>query len=235
MVAAACGGDDDEPTAQGTTTTTPPVQDVAADRAAAERAVLRLGDFPPGWQAEPPDSTPEDPELTSRLAGCLRVDLSLFEDVGDKASADAPDFESPDQQQVSNSVGLAPSAAKAQELFAIFERPELRDCLKTVLSQSIQAELRRPKPGRQLPPDLTVGEVTVNPVSFPTFGDRTVSFRVNVPFRAAGEQLTAYTDLAVAMRGRALTLLSFTDFGSAFPTDLAQRFTRTVVDRLPAA
>ncbi len=235
-LAAGCSGDSDdsgsEREPERATTTT---QNVAADRAVAEQAVLKLSDFPPGWQAKPHEESPDDPDLSRQLSECLRVDLSLLEGKANDASTDSPDFESPDEEEVGSSVGLAPTSTKAQELFAIFERPETPGCLTKAVSQSIETALKKPKPGQEIPAGVTVGQVSINRVSFPTIGDRTVAFRVTVPVRALGLALSVYADLVVALRGRAAALLSFTDFGSPFSTDQAQRFTKTVVDRLPAA
>ena len=233
-LASACGGDDDESAPKGTATT-PPTQNVAADRAVAEQAVLRLSDFPPGWQAQPHEESPDDPDLTRQLSECLRVDLALLEGEAGDASADSPDFESPNDQEVQSSVGLAPTSAKAQELFAVFERPETPGCLSRAVSQSIETELKKPMPGQQARPEVTVGQVSVNRASFPTIGDRTVAFRLTVPVQALGRALNVYADMVVALRGRAGTMLTFTDVGTPFPTDQAQKLTKTVVDRLPAA
>lgn len=228
---AACGGDSDSPESEalpGATST----QNIAADKAAAEQAVLRLSDFPPGWQAKPHEESPDDPDLTRRLGECLRVDVSVLGD--NPASADSPDFESPDEQEVQSSVGFTATAAKAQELFAIFERPETPGCLSDAASKSIEDSLKSPEPGEEVPAGVTVGKVSINRASFPAMGERTVAYRMTVPVRLGGLSLSVYSDLVLVLRGRGAALLSFFDFGSPFPTDQAQKFTKTVVDRLPA-
>jgi hypothetical protein len=231
----ACGGNGDEEDANSDRATpATPAQDVAADKAAAERAILKLSDFPPGWEAKPHEETPDDPDVARRLSDCLRVDLSGFED-DNPASADSPDFESPEQQEVQSFVGFEPTSAKAQELFAIFERPETPGCLSEATSEIITESLKRPEPGEELPKGVTVGQVSINRASFPTIGERTIAFRMTIPVRADRLQLSVYADMVFALKARAGVVLSFIDFGSPFPTDQAQQLTRIVVDRVPAS
>lgn len=144
-----------------------------------------------------------------------------------------PTFESPDQAEVENSVALAPSNGKAQELFGIIERPETPGCLTKALGEVAQQALKRPKPGEELPQGVTVGQVSINRASFPMIGERTVAFRATVPVQFGGLSLRMYADLVLALKGRAAALLYFTDVGSPFKTDEAQRLTKIVVDRLP--
>lgn len=227
---AACGGGGDSPESEAPPQATS-TQNIAADKAAAEQAVLRLSDFAPGWQANPHEESPDDPDLTRRLGECLRVDVSLMGE--NPASADSPDFESPDEQEVLSSVSFAPTAAKAQEMFAIFERPETPGCLSDAGSKAVEDSLKRPEPGEEVPAGVTVGKVSVNRASFPTMGERTVAYRMTVPVRFGGLSLSVYADLVLVLRARGVALVSFFDFGSPFPTDHAQKFTKTVADRLP--
>lgn len=231
MLLGACGGGDGgDGDSAGTTQVT---QNLAADRALAEQAVLRISDFPPGWEAKPHEEAPDDPTITRQMSECLKVDLALLER-DNPASADSPDFKSPEQAEVDNSVGIAPSNGKAQELFTIFERPDTPGCLTKAVAEVIQQALKRPKAGEELPQGVTVGQVTINRASFPTMGERTVAFRATVPVRFGGLDLNLYADFVLALKGRAAALLFFSDVGSPFPTEQALRLTKIVVDRLPA-
>ncbi len=233
----ACGGNGDEEGTKGGTPAPPPTpaQDGAADKAAAERAVLQLTDLPPGWRAEPPEpESPDDPDVARRLSECLRVDLALLEDEN-PASADSPDFEAPGQEEVQSSVGFVATTARAQELFSVLERPETPGCLAQAMSEVITRSLTRPQPGQQVPQGVTVGQVSVDRLSFPTIGERTVAFRAVIPVQAQGLRFPVYSDLVFALKGRAGAMTLFTDIGSPFPPEQAQQLTRTVVDRIPAS
>jgi hypothetical protein len=61
----------------------------AADQAAADAAILRLTDFPNGWEALRRDDDDDDgPDLDDELAECLEVDVALFNEATVSSKSD---------------------------------------------------------------------------------------------------------------------------------------------------
>lgn len=202
------------------------------DRRRAEKALLVVEDFPPNWTSTPHSESTEEPDLERRLAECMRVEPAL---VGQTASSiDSPDFHLPGARlQVQSSVGLADTVDQARERLAVFERPEMRECLNATVSEAIRRGTEAPDPEDEPPDGAVLGAVTTERVPFPTVGDGTVAYRVTMPVEVAGEQAPVYADLVVAIRGRGGVRLSFLSLGAPFPADVAEKLARTAVDRLP--
>lgn len=207
---------------------------IAADKKLAEQANLQLSDFPDGWQSKPADdSSPDDAKADDALARCLHVDPSFVHqsDASDDSSS-SPDFSAPDgDQTVSSNVGVTPNAAYATRTVQAFAAPSAPGCFSDYLNTELAASIA------QDPQSLggaKIGKVTVGQVQFPTLDDRTVALRFDVPVSVQGLSVDAYLDVVIIQQGRSGAVLTFQDFGSAFPTDDAVKYATIVAQRMAA-
>ncbi len=255
VLAAGCGGDDDDeesssttaPAVTGTTspaTTSTPAADsrtpeqFAADRAAADMAVLKLSDFPPGWTSESStdDTSPELEAARDRLADCLGVDRSFLGRGGRAAAkAESDDFEDDDNNQVQNTVTLVASRERALAQLAPFRRPQARDCVETFVNTAIEQSVTNPRPGRTAPPGLSFGRARVEALDVPGLHTESVAYRSRVPVTVQGETRDVLLDILLALKGRAGITMIFISIGQTFPAELATSLTNAVIDRAPAS
>jgi len=88
FIATGCGSSGNTSTSstqapQTTSSTSRSSQNVAADKALAKSASLRLSDFPTGWTSEPnQQDNSSAPQLQAQLAGCLRRSVVFFNTKG---------------------------------------------------------------------------------------------------------------------------------------------------------
>jgi hypothetical protein len=254
VLAAGCGGDSDEESSSTTApatspatspaTTSPPTSDprspdqLAADRALAERAVLKPADFPPGWTGEPDtdDTSPELDAARERFATCLGVDPSFIGGgarAGAKAESD--DFEDDDNNEVQNTVTMVFSRERAVGQLETFRKPEARGCFETFVNSAIQQSVQNPGPGQTAPPGVSFGQARVEVLSVGGLNTDSVAYRARVPVTVRNESADALFDIVLALKGRAGITMIFISIGQPFPTDLATSLTNKVIDRSPAS
>ena len=255
VLLAGCGGDSDDESSSTTAapatsvattspaTTAVPTSDprtpdqLAADRAEAEKAVLKLTDLPPGWTGEP-DTDDESPEVDAaqqRFATCLGVDPSFIGGgarAGAKAQSD--DFEDDENHQVQNTVTMVYSRERALQQLETFRKPEARECFEAFVDAAFQVALRNPGPGRTAPPGLSFGEAEVELLSVGSLHTDAVAYRARVPVTVQDESAEAVFDIVLALKGRAGITMIFIGIGEAFPADLETSLTNTVIDRAPS-
>jgi hypothetical protein len=237
---AACGGSSSSPSvstvAPGGTTaptgSTVPSQDIAADKAAAEAASLKLSDFPTGWTSTPQSDTSGYPNVDAEIAKCLGVSEEELNHKG-PAHVDSPDFSDANNNTVSSSVGYAPSVPQAQHEFAIISSPKVPACLGPAVEKLVTYAANHPSNASDtLPAGTTFGTPTVAPMSFPTFGDESVAYRVTIPVNTKSLTVSFYLDTVTARKGRAGAGLDFEGVGTPFPSDQEEHYTTLVVDRM---
>ena len=253
VLAAGCGGDSDEESSSTTTptttpttaaaTTVPPTSDprdlrqLAADRAEAERTVLKLADLPPGWTAEPDtdDTSAEEEAAQERFATCLGVDPS-FIGGGARAGAraESDDFEDDENHQVQNTVTMVFSRERALQQLETFRKPEARECFEDFVNTAFQASLRNPGPGQTAPPGLSFGDARVELLSVGRLNTDSVAYRARVPVTVENQTLDALFDVVLALKGRAGITMIFISIGEPFPAALETSLTNTVIDRAPS-
>jgi hypothetical protein len=236
--AAGCGSASKSPTTQGAgtttglTTTSGPAQDIAADKAAADAASLKLTDFPPGWTSTPSSSGPDVPNVDTELTKCLGVSRADFPK-SSPAKSESPDFSDSNNNTVSSAVGYQPEASRVQRALALFSDPKAPACLTTAVASIIDYSIHHPaKPSDTLPSGVTVGSATVAQMSFPAYGDKDAAYRVTVPVSIKSLTISFYLDLIVVGKGRADVEMFFQGIGTPFDTTSAQHYTGLVVDRL---
>ncbi len=85
-----------------------------------------------------------------------------------------------------------------------------------------------------LPKATVIGEPTVARMSFKSFGDQSVAYRVTVPVKADQAEIEVFLDLVFIAKGRAGITMDFSAPLAPFPTEDAERYTNIVVSRTNA-
>jgi len=205
-----------------TTTTEAPSQDVEADTAAAEAALLTLADFPDGWTEAPSDA---GTDVEDRLAECIGVDSLTSAD----ASATSADFFSPDGNLVVvESVGVNATERDARFVLAGITDPEVPACVAAAYTELGAAAL-----GTGAVADgASIGEVTASRLAVGAAGDATQAIRVEIVLADGSSTITV--DHVVARSGRSIAALTFE--GRAEPTavETIDSITEPAASRLPA-
>jgi hypothetical protein len=241
LAGAGCSSDDDgdasplDPeqaeTDGGSAETETGQEDVSGDQAVADATVFVLDDFPVGWRQEPaPAEDPVDQQMRDALAGCLGVEVTDIEP--DHPSADSPRFVGPDDSQVSNSTTVAPSVEEAERLFDVMTSDEVPGCYAQAIQSAVDAGMATPSgPAAQ---DVSFGQPTVSPTSFPAMGDESVALHLLLPIITQGQTVDVHTDVVLVRIGRTLVSTDFqTTFSPYVVADVA-RITQALVDRAPA-
>jgi hypothetical protein len=96
----------------------------------------------------------------------------------------------------------------------------------------MNAEISNPTGGSTLPAGVKLGQATVQQMSFPTYGDKSIAYQLSIPISYSGLSLAAYADEIVVIKGRADVIMSFQNSNDPFPTDQEQHYTGVVVGRL---
>lgn len=212
--------DDPEPTAE-----VPEVD--PADQAIAEAAVLTLQDFPPGWESTPTDDD-DDRKGRENIATCVGVEYDdLYRD--SNANAKSPDFKSEGDDEVSSSVTVDRDEGWMIDAFEIASRPKFRECVVDGIVETVEASVA------ESGEDVEVGAITINEMSFGSFGDETLAFRMTIPLDVSGFSFEAKGDFVVVRVGRAQTSASSFSLGSGLSTEEFTGYVDLAVQRLTEA
>ncbi len=201
---------------------------LAADRKLARGALLTLSDFPEGWEAKPSDDAEGSDKFADELADCLDVPAALLGG-DDDDSVDSPDFESPDNKQVSNSVAVAPTTDLAAQVFDILQQPNATRCFGRALDDELRYSMEH---DQDAPNNLELGKVSMGELNLPRYADESVAFRATVPVSAEGINVDVYVDLVFMRHGRVASFVSFLDLLSPFPLDQAKHYAGLAAERL---
>lgn len=206
---------------------------LAADRAAAQAALLTLSDFPAGWSEVPDDE--EDVEGADReVAACVGQTGDSIIDTGE-AEASTGDFTDPEGNvTISETVGLAVSEDDATSQLAALEEPGVTGCIQSAFRDFIADEIDNPPtPAESLPEGASVGDVTFGRLNVMPVGDQTVAYRATIPISVEGFTIDFYIDVVLVRVGRSLAALSIGSVLSPYPTDQLDGLLATAVERLP--
>lgn len=229
LVCVGCGGGDASKSSTPTTARDGDSRskaELAADKEAAEAALLKAADFPADWTTEPPnDDTADPPDRNADLADCLHVDRALLAD-DEKVSAESTFAHA--GLQVLSSVGMQPTRAAAERQAAVFARPEYPHCL-----ESEMGALRDRKPGAQPPAGVEMGDITITELELGPYGEDSRAFRAEIAVSAPGRSGSLFVDLAFIRVGRATGTLAFRSFGIPFDDELKAELATTFASRLP--
>ena len=233
VVASACTNNNPKAQSSSTTTTTTVAtgQNITADKALAQQASLKLADFPAGWTSQPPSSTNADQTLTNQLASCLGTSASQLS--SSPAEYESPTYSDSSNNTAANRVVYRATAAEVKSAFDVISGPKAPACYSKAVQAVINDAIQHPSnPQDTLPAGASVGQTTFSPMSFPTYGDATVAYRVKVPVSYSGLSIDAYIDVVASIKGRSAVTMLFEGVTQPFPTDQEQHYTDVVVGRL---
>jgi hypothetical protein len=225
----ACGGDgnggndggtpgaQDTPTTRQTDTATPePTQDPAQERAIAQRAQLRLEDFPADWQEN--DESENDPADCEGIRGPREAT---------SGRAASPDFQQGSTTFAASAVFLYADEAGAGDAFGKMSARETRVCLAEQVADRVAENADRTG-------ELTIGEPSTARVRVDPLGDEREGGRVTLPLSVGGFDVDLTVDYVFVRVGRGVALLVFADVLTPFDEDLRADLTSKVVRRVAA-
>jgi hypothetical protein len=222
--------------ARATTTTTigQTPKELAAEKTLAETENLRLSDFPTGWTTTPnPQNNPSAPAIETELASCLHRPVAFF-DHRYSATASSPQFQdAAGDEQVSSEIRYDASAALAEEQFTVLQESQFPSCFGSALDALIAFEIRHPdKTSASVPTGLTFGTSKVARTPFPSYGDRSIAYRLTLPVSDSGTTVDSYFDFVAVQQGRVAITLLCVGLGTPFDTTMEQKLTTVTVGRV---
>jgi hypothetical protein len=222
LVFASCGGSEQ---AESTEAADAPTQDIEADTAAAQAALLTLSDFPEGWSELPAVDDSDNDESSRRLAECAGLDRDGMLD--SPASAETGDFNDPEENlEVNQTVGLEATEQDAIDLMTGFAAPDLLTCVSAVYNDTVVDAL-------DVPDDVEIGEITVARLNVIPAGDDVQASRVVIPFTTQGLEIDVIADLVLVRVGRSLSGLFFGSQFVPIPIETLDEYTALAASRLP--
>ncbi len=239
LLLAACG---DDTSASSSPTTIDPrsATQLTADKAGAETAVLKLGDLPPGWTAQPssPDSerSAQQRSAEAEFAECADVDPSVIgAGISSATRAKSEDFSDDGDHQVEGSVTVIATREAAKAQLNSIRKPEVPKCLASFVNRAIKSSIENPRPGQSAPTGVEFGDAKVETLNLPGLHATSVGYRTIVPVRAEGRSVDVNLDIVLALTGRTGISMTFTSFGSPFDSAIEVELTNKVIDRAPPA
>jgi hypothetical protein len=199
-------GGDDEERSTPAPTANPAEQEIA------DAVLLRLADFPTGW-AETPDD-----EESGAFDKC-NVDSAP----GITARAETGEFSEGSLDSMSQSAAVFETADQANA--SIDRVPALAECM-----------VAEAKSGALDDDDARVTDATFSRVSFPSFGDRTESYRVSIEIQQKGGDASAdfHIDVIYVVEGRVITAVFGFGVFSPFSSSMLEEMVGVVADRMAA-
>ncbi|MGB0112434.1 MAG: hypothetical protein WBP59_04385 [Ilumatobacteraceae bacterium] len=213
-------------TTDGASETTEPTetQDVEADTAAAQAALLTIADLPEGWTEA---AAGAESEINARLAECAEIDSVTSAD----ASASTGYFTSADGGLVmSQSIGVQPTEQDARMVVAFVATPAVPDCIAAAYTELGAAAL---SPGA-IADDAEIGEVTAARLAVGSAGDATQAIRVVIPVTTAGVASQVTVDHVLTRTGRSVSIVAFEGLVAETPVETIDELNAVAASRLPA-
>ncbi|NNE12721.1 MAG: hypothetical protein HKN41_10830 [Ilumatobacter sp.] len=204
-----------------TTTTNGLTDEQLADRQLARTALITLDVFPEGW-TEQPDVTEVDDEIDVRFERrfdeCLGRDGESLTDRLDDVEAESGDFTAPGENaaSVQHSVTLAPDPEVAIAAMSEIAVEGAAACLELVIQDFFTERLAADP---EVPADLRVGDVTIVEVDTGEAPDSSFGYEIEIPLELGEQRSSQFLELLFQRRGRALSSLQFSSFGSPFDRD----------------
>jgi hypothetical protein len=202
-----CGGGSSSNESRSTTSQT---KINTRDKAAAQRIVLHLSDFPTGWRAQPSKNESDEPK-------CFKLDVS---DLTVTGKASSRDFVNGQVTTATSAAGLYEDEQQAHDAYQRIANEKLAKCISDwVRTQSTS--------------DAKITDSSFGKLGFPKLGDQSSAYQIAMTLEAQGLTPTAYVDLVFIRETRALTFLVFLDLFSPFDEQLKEDLARKVASRMP--
>lgn len=208
MIAGACGGGGD--------TASP-----AADRAAAENANLRAGDFPSGWSSKPHEKLPDEDTLNPDIAACLGISPPSGRATAEVRSADFTQA----MASASSVITFVKTGDEATADAKAVTGGKFADCIKPGYEKQMHDVAPQPN---------SVSEVAVTKLDFPKFGQYSIATRVTgkVHIDELGIDVPVNVDVIRIFKGRAEAEIVVVAPGTSFPNELVSGLAGAVAGRL---
>jgi hypothetical protein len=189
LIFAACGGE--------------PAQPAVDDKTIAQRAALRLEDFPPGWEQGDSNAKRTEPP------GCPTVAAAR-----DAASGrhQTPDFDSVKYSKVNSVVLVFRDEAKARDAYRGLAGQATSDCIVEGLGAG----------------DLATGKVRAAPVTLAAVGDERSGVRVELPVESG----KLVIEFAYVRAGRGVVTVLFVNADAPLDERFRDDLTGKVARRL---
>lgn len=206
-------------------------QQLAAEQAAAEAALLSTEDLPIGWSESEPVETPETPEVRSRMASCVGVN-------GDRVFAFArtvatsPNLNNESGVTIDHTIAVS-TEEQAKLYMTNLAAPGVADCLATQFSEFFQNALDAVN-DNAADARPTVESVDAEPVDAAPAGDETIAYRFTIVVDFDGARAAVYLDVRATRVGNSISSI-FARSESFSPVDGAEldRLTAVAAARLP--
>lgn len=211
---------------------------MAADKAGAETAILKLSDLPPGWTAQPssPDSerSAEQRSAEAEFAECADVDPSVIGAGSSSVTrAKSEEFSDDGDHQVEGSVTVIATREAAKAQLSSIRKKEIPGCLANFVNRAIKSAIKNPKAGESAPTGVEFGDAKVETLNLPGLHATSVGYRTIVPVRAEGRSVEVNLDIVLALSKRSGISMTFTSFGPPFDSAVEVELTNKVIDRAP--
>jgi hypothetical protein len=202
------------------------VQDVEADTAAAEAALLTVADLPEGWTEAVADEATAP--LNARLAECVGVDGDEISTA--EATAAAGPFASPAADaSIRQHVGVLATEADARIVLAFTAEPGVLACY-----EEAYAELAAEALVSTAAVGSTFGAPSATRLQIGAVGDATQAIRVTVPVTGDPAVAAVTVDHVIVRSGRSLATITFANSAEATPVETIDAINAVVAERLPA-
>ena len=199
----------------------------ATVKAQAERGLLALSDFPPGWVVGASAAAPSRTSPWSKkLATCAGVPSAIAAIKPTKISS--PDYTSGDRTlAVEDSISVYPTAAQAKAAWKAMANPKTPTCMNRIGSQALRTSVQD-----EAGAGATVGAVTIQAALAPgTYEANQTGYSVTIPLVSGGRQLTITSTEIEFVRGRFDHQVTFNGNGVTFPPLLEVHLVRQVEGR----
>jgi hypothetical protein len=223
---AGCGGDNEA--GDETTTTDSGAGDAfgppGKEDELAGSVVLRLSDFPRGWTE---GEMPEDEGQSDDFKGCpeLEQEAAEVEKSGTGTAASAQ-FSLPDTATVDSEATVFENEEAATRSLALFERPEVADCISSAAEQG-------PRQGAE--DGYEYGQPVTRREPALAVGDDAVAYRVTLPVTVESGSFTFLMDIVAVRAGRLVAYVISTGEDEPLDANLQQQLARAVANRMKAA
>jgi hypothetical protein len=184
------------------------------DTKLAEGVLLRLADFPAGWQADTTKNDTSDDDTGAKVDACLGRTTRR-----DNPKAESPNFISSNGDTVSERIAVLSSVDAAQAEIDIQRQPNAPGCYQAAMKSVAEKVLADNKDEMK---GAKIGDVSVNELSFAKVGDDRIAFRVTVPIASKEVNVSLYFDVVSVRVGRIGVSMFFQSTLSPFDVDEAE-------------
>lgn len=203
-----------------------------ADRQLAHHALFRLSDFPHGWTSTASSNgTTNSKKADSQLAACLHVPKAfLGTSSSNDGSVDSPDFDSPTNQEVSNSVMVGPTTQAVETVFSILQQHNATACFRDYLDQLIKSSMRHDKTAS----GIQLGRLSLGLLQLPRYADDSLAYRATQPLTTQGIHAEVDVDILFIRHSRAASFVLFVNIFRPFPLNDEEHYAQIAARRLSA-